>query len=322
MDLAKLPSLPLRIGISSCLLGNEVRFDAGHKHSAYITQTLGRYFEFVPYCPEVAIGLGIPRPPLRLVNVDGAVRVRGVRDPAQDVTDALAEYGRTIAGGLGDVSGYLFKKGSPSCGMERVKVYHAESGHPVDSASGIYARAIMQALPELPVEEEGRLMDARLRENFVERVFIYHRWHCYSARGMIPAALVDFHTRHKFSVMAHDEPAYRELGRLVAGAGKRDIDTVAGEYIRLLMRALRNIATPKQHTNVLMHIMGFFKEHLDRDDKAELLDLLDAYRLEQVPLIVPMTLIQHHLRRHPNDYLGAQYYINPHPRELMLRNRI
>jgi uncharacterized protein YbgA (DUF1722 family) len=165
-------------------------------------------------------------------------------------------------------------------------------------------------------------MDARLRENFVERVFIYHRWHCYGARGMTPAALVDFHTRHKFSVLAHDEPAYRELGRLVADAGKRDIDAVAGEYIRLLMRALRNIATPKQHANVLMHITGFFKEDLERDDKTELLDIIDAYRREQVPLIVPMTLIQHHLRCHPNDYISAQYYINPHPRELMLRNRI
>ncbi|MGB5305626.1 MAG: DUF523 and DUF1722 domain-containing protein [Gammaproteobacteria bacterium] len=322
MDFTALPSLPLRIGISSCLLGNQVRFDSGHKHSAYITQTLGEYFEFVPFCPEVAIGLGIPRPPVRLVNADGSIRVRGVRDPAQDVTDALAEYGRTVAPALGDVSGYLFKKGSPSCGMERVKVYDAETGHPVGSASGLYAHTIMQALPELPVEEEGRLMDARLRENFVERVFIYHRWHCYCAHGMTAAALVDFHTRHKFSLLAHDEPAYRELGRLVAGAGKRDIDTVAGEYIRLLMRALRKIATPKQHTNVLMHIMGFFKDHLDGDDKAELLDLIEAYRREQVPLIVPMTLIQHHLRCHPDDYLAAQYYINPHPRELMLRNRI
>lgn len=322
MESQQLPPLPLRIGISSCLLGKQVRYDAGHKHSAYITQTLGEYFEFVPFCPEVAIGLGIPRPPIRLVSVDGAIRVRGVDDPERDVTEALIENGEAVAGQLGNVSGYLFKKGSPSCGMERVKVYHAHSGHPVESSAGMYAATLMRRLPELPVEEEGRLMDPRLRENFIERVFVYHRWHRYCARGMTPAALVDFHTRHKFSVLAHDEPAYRELGRLVADAGGGDIAELAAEYVRVLMRALAKIATPKQHANVLMHIMGFFKEDIDSDDKAELLDLIDAYRQEQVPLIVPMTLIHHHLRRHPNDYISAQYYINPHPRELMLRNRI
>jgi uncharacterized protein YbgA (DUF1722 family)/uncharacterized protein YbbK (DUF523 family) len=322
MESDALASLPLRIGISSCLLGNQVRFDAGHKHSAYITQTLGEYFEFIPFCPEVAIGLGIPRPPIRLVSVDGSVRVRGVKNPEQDVTDALIENAEAVARQLRAVSGYLFKKGSPSCGMERVKVYHAQSGHPLESSAGMFAATLMRALPELPVEEEGRLMDPRLRENFVERVFIYHRWHCYCASGMTPAALVEFHTRHKFSVLAHDEPAYRELGRLVADAGKRDISEVAGDYIRVLMRALAKIATAKQHANVLMHIMGFFKADIDSNDKAELLDLIDAYRQEQVPLIVPMTLIHHHLRCHPNDYISAQYYINPHPRELMLRNRI
>ncbi len=322
MDSATHRPLPLKIAVSSCLLGNPVRYDAGHKHSAYLTQTLGEYFEFIPFCPEVAIGLGIPRPPIRLVNIDGSIRVRGVKDTEQDVTDALIAYGEGVARQLRHVSGYLFKKGSPSCGMERVKVYDAQSGHPVDSSAGMFAATIMRTLPELPVEEEGRLMDSRLRENFIERVFIYHRWHCYCASGMTPAALVDFHTRHKFSVLAHDEAAYRELGRLVAAAGKRDIGAVAGEYIRLLMAALAKIATPKQHANVLMHIMGFFKTELDSDDKAELLDLVDAYRRQQVPLIVPITLIHHHLRCHPNDYISSQYYIAPHPRELMLRNRI
>jgi len=321
MESAALSPPPLRIAISSCLLGNQVRYDAGHKHNAYITQTLGEYFEFVPFCPEVAIGLGIPRPPIRLVSIDGSIRVRGVNNPQQDVTGALIENAEAVARQLRNVSGYLFKTGSPSCGMERVKVYHAQSGHPLGSSSGMFAATIMRALPELPVEEEGRLMDPRLRENFIERVFIYHRWHGYLAGGMTPAALVDFHTRHKFSVLAHDEPSYRELGRLVAGAGEREIGEAAGEYIRVLMRALAKIATAKQHANVLMHIMGFFKADIDSDDKAELLDLIDAYRREQVPLIVPMTLIHHHLRVHPNDYLSSQTYINPHPGELMLRNR-
>jgi len=321
MESAALSPPPLRIAISSCLLGNQVRYDAGHKHNAYITQTLGEYFEFVPFCPEVAIGLGIPRPPIRLVSIDGSIRVRGVNNPQQDVTEALIENAEAVVHQLRNVSGYLFKTGSPSCGMERVKVYHAQSGHPLESSPGMFAATIMRALPELPVEEEGRLMDPRLRENFIERVFIYHRWHCCCANGMTPAALVDFHTRHKFSVLAHDEPSYRELGRLVGGAGERETGEVAAEYIRVLMRALAKIATAKQHANVLMHIMGFFKADIDSDDKAELLDLIDAYRQEQVPLQVPMTLIRHHLRVHPNDYLSGQYYINPHPRELMLRNR-
>ncbi len=317
-----LSSLPLRIAVSSCLLGNQVRYDAGHKHSAYLTQTLGDYFSFIPFCPEVAIGLGIPRPPIRLVDVDGLIRVRGVSDPQQDVTDALVEYAESVVPQLRQVSGYVFKKGSPSCGMERVKVYDIRSGQPMRSGAGLFAGTLMQALPELPVEEEGRLMDPRLRENFIERVFVYHRWHCYCANGITPGTLVDFHTRHKFSVLAHDEVAYRQLGRLVAGAGDRDIDELAAEYIRVLMRALARLATAKQHANVLMHIMGFIKADIDRGDKAELLDLIEAYRQEQVPLIVPITLIQHHLRRHPNDYIGSQYYLNPHPRELMLRNRI
>ena len=317
-----LPSLPLRIGISSCLLGNQVRFDAGHKHSAYITQTLGEYFEFIPFCPEVAIGLGIPRPPIRLVSVDGSIRVRGVDNPERDVTDALIANAEAVASQLLNVSGYLFKKGSPSCGMERVKVYPAQSGHPLENSPGVFAASIMRALPELPVEEEGRLMDPRLRDNFIERVFIYHRWLCCCASGLTPAALVDFHTRHKFSVLAHDEPAYRELGRLVADAGRRDISEAAAEYIRALMRALAKPATAKQHANVLMHIMGFFKADIDSDDKAELLELIDAYRQQQVPLIVPMTLIHRQLRCHPNDYISAQCYINPHPSELMLRSRI
>lgn len=322
MESDALASLPLRIGISSCLLGNQVRFDAGHKHSAYITQTLGEYFEFVPFCPEVAIGLGIPRPPIRLVSVDGSMRVRAVNNPEQDVTEALIENAGAVVRQLHDVSAYLFKKGSPSCGMEGVKVHHAQSGHPLESSAGLFAATIMRALPELPVEEEGRLMDPRLRENFIERVFIYHRWLCYCASGMTPAALVAFHTRHKFSVLAHDESAYRELGRLLAGAGKRELGEVAAEYIRVLMRALARIATAKQHANVLMNIMGFFQAEIDSNDKAELLDLIDAYRQQQVPLLVPMTLIHHQLRCHPNDYVSAQYYVNPHPRELMLRHRI
>ena len=180
----------------------------------------------------------------------------------------------------------------------------------------------MRERPELPVEEEGRLMDAVLRENFVERVFVYHRWQSLCRGRPGAGELVDFHTRHKFIVLAHDEPAYRELGRLVAEAGNGEVGAIMQRYIRLLMRALKKTATPKQHANVLMHILGFFKRELATADKAELLDLIDAYRRNQVPLIVPITLIKHHLRHYPDDYVSQQYYLNPHPRELMLRNHI
>lgn len=312
---------PVRIAVSSCLLGNEVRYDGGHKHNRYVTDTLGQYFSFVSFCPEVAIGLGTPRSPIQLVQVDGAVRVRGVRDPEKDVTDDLIAYGKTVSGMLGEVSGYIFKSRSPSCGMERVKIY-GPSGHSADSGPGMFAKTMMERLPELPVEEEGRLMDPRLRENFIERVFVYHRWQQYCQAGLSPSSLVDFHTRHKFLIQVHDEPGFRELGRLVGTAGSAGLDAVAYAYVTRLMQTLKKIATPGMHANVLMHIMGFLKGSLGAGDKAELLELIDAHRRERVPLIVPLTLLKHFLRLYPNDYICQQFYLNPHPAELMLRNHI
>ncbi|MEJ2344457.1 MAG: DUF523 and DUF1722 domain-containing protein [Gammaproteobacteria bacterium] len=311
-----------RVGVSSCLLGQQVRYDGGHKHNGYVTQTLGRYFELVPFCPEMAIGLGVPRPPIRLVAGPGdAVRALRVDDPAFEVTGPLAEYARRVADDNPDLSGYILKKGSPSCGMERVKVY-TEAGMPARGGVGIYAQTLMAALPLLPVEEEGRLMDPVLRENFVERVFVYQRWQRLVAGGLTSARLVDFHTEHKFSILAHDEPGYREMGRLVAQAGQGDLDALAQRYVRLLMGALRQRATRKRHANVLMHIMGYLKPHLDGADKEELLALIDRYRLGQVPLIVPITLLRHFLRRFPDPYISRQHYLQPHPAELMLRNSL
>lgn len=309
----------IRIGVSSCLLGQEVRYDGGHKHSGYITQTLARHFEFVPFCPEVAIGLGIPRPPIRLVQTPSGVRARGVDQPDRDVTDALVAYGGHVAAEIGGFSGYLFKKGSPSCGMERVKIY-TEQGMPATTGAGLYANAIMTAYPLLPVEEEGRLMDPVLRENFIERVFVHHRWQVLQASGLTAQKLVDFHTEHKFSVLAHHEETYRAMGRLVAEAGRRDLDELAAEYFHALMTALKHRATRRRHTNVLMHVMGYLKKHLDSGDKAELLELIERYRNGLVPLIVPITLLKHHLRRFPDPYINRQVYLNPHPDELMLRN--
>ena len=313
-----------KLGISSCLLGSEVRYDGGHKHNAYVTKTLGQHFDFVPFCPEQGIGLPTPRQPIRLVAEPGQSLVRAVevRDAAVEYSEKLDGYAKKVAAKIGDFCGYIVKKDSPSCGMERVKVYEKENAPAVKRGIGIFTARLMQERPELPVEEEGRLMDPRLRENFVTRVFTMHRWQQMHADGLTAQDLVEFHTRHKFLLQVHHESTYRELGRLIADIGNQDLETYAAEYLQLLMRGLKHLADPGKHANVLMHIMGFVKEKLNADEKAELLDLIEAHRLEMVPVIVPITLLNHFLRRFPNDYIARQYYLAPHPRELMLRNSI
>ena len=231
------PHHAIRVGISSCLMGAEVRFDGGHKRDTYINTTLSRYFEFVPVCPEVAIGLATPREPIRLVQIDHEVRVRGVRTPELDVTQPLREYAREMATHLGDIHGYIFKRGSPSCGMERVKIY-AERGMPTKRGTGAYAEVFMAQRPLLPCEEEGRLGDPVLRENFIVRVFVYYRWRRLVASGLTPGGLVAFHTQHKFLLLAHSQRAYRRMGRLVASAGTMAMAELADRYVVELMATL------------------------------------------------------------------------------------
>lgn len=304
------------VGVSSCLLGQHVRYDGGHKYDAYINRRLADFFEFKPFCPEVAIGLGTPRPPIRLVKIADGVRVRGVQDPAQDVTRQLADYGRQIADRQDELCGYLFKSRSPSCGMERVKTWH-ETGMPGRSDGiGAYAQAIMHTRPNLPVEEEGRLNDPDLRDNFIERVFTYYRWQQLKQHGLDPARLVDFHSRQKLSVMAHNQAAYRRLGQLVANAGRRGFDQRIRQYEGELMTAMRRLASRKSHSNALQHLQGYFSRKLSAGDRAELSGLIEDYRNGLVHLSVPLTLIRHHLRHHPNDWALQQTYLEPYPREL------
>jgi len=311
----------IRLGVSSCLLGQEVRYDGGHKRNAYVLNNLSRYFEFVPYCPEVAIGMGVPRPPIRLVRANDGIHAVGIDDSSMDKTDALRDYGFEVAGQLQNIAGYILKKDSPSCGMERVRVFD-KNNVPAKTGIGIYAATLMECHPNLPFEEEGRLMDPVLRENFIERVFVYYRWQQMLAEGLSPSALVEFHAAHKFNILAHDDQAYRYLGRLVADAGKEHLHSLGSSYVDILMQALKKPATRKRHTNVLMHVMGYLKDYIDSDDKQELLEVLEKYRLGQVPLIVPITLLKHHLRKHPQPYIDQQYYMNPYPEELMLRNSL
>lgn len=313
---------PIRIGISACLLGAEVRYDGGHKRDQFLSETFGRFVEWVPVCPEVEAGFGTPREPMRLVRVKREVRLLTVKTE-RDVTEQLDAYSTRRVSELAseDLSGYVLKKDSPSCGLERVKVYDAHSVA-ARSGQGRFASALVERFPDLPVEEEGRLSDPHLRENFVERVFAYWRLRGLFAGRWTVAALIRFHTAHKLTLMAHAPEAYRELGRLVArarGLPRRDLER---RYSSAFMGALAVLATRRRHANALQHMAGYFKQALDRDSKAELLAAIDDYRRELVPLIVPMTLIRHHVRAQHISYLAGQVYLEPHPKELMLRNHV
>jgi uncharacterized protein YbgA (DUF1722 family)/uncharacterized protein YbbK (DUF523 family) len=306
------------VGISSCLLGEPVRFDGNHKRNSYICDVLGQWFEWVPQCPETAIGLGVPREPIHLRRIDERIRIVGVRTPELDVTDALAEHAGRFAETHAELDGYILKKDSPSCGLERVRVYDADGVNATRGGVGGFAAELRRRFPQLPMEEEGRLGDPRLRENFVQRVFVHHRWRRLLREGLAPGALVDFHAAHKLLLMAHDPGAYRRLGRMVARAGASE--TSVDEYFPALMNALSTPATCGRHANVLQHIAGYFREVLDAADRAELAELIEAYRIGLVPLVVPITLLNHHLRRHPQPYVQRQVYLDPYPPELKLRN--
>lgn len=305
------------VGISSCLLGEEVRYNGGHKRSRYVQDVLGRYFDYVPLCPEVAIGLGVPRPPIRLVGGSGdRPRAVHVDDPENDVTERLDDYGREQGRALdGQISGYILKAKSPSCGMERVKVYDRK-GMPSGNGRGIFADALMREQSLLPVEEEGRLNDPAIRDNFIERVWVYDRWRRLVNDGLTPAALVNFHTQHKFLILAHDQAAYRSLGPIVAEAGKGDIEERARKYVTRLMAALRKHASRRDHSNVLNHMAGYFKKQLDARDREELAETIESFRRGDIPLLVPLTLLRHHLRRNPEAYIAGQHYLDPFPRQL------
>ena len=312
----------IKIGISSCLLGQEVRFDGGHKRDQFLTTILGPQVEFVPVCPEVEMGLGTPRETLRLVRAETRLRMVTTRSGI-DHTDGMQAWaaGRLDELASADLCGYVLKKDSPSCGMERVKTYGGAGGA-VRDGRGIYATALMERYPLLPVEEEGRLSDARLRENFIERVFAYRRVKNLFSGRWTSGTLVNFHTAHKMSLLAHSTPRYNELGQLVARAGSLSRGELRTEYERVFMDTLKILATRQRHTNVLHHMAGHLKKVVDAPSRAELAACIDEYRNGLVPLIVPITLIRHYVRVHSIAYLAGQVYLEPHPRELMLRNHV
>jgi uncharacterized protein YbgA (DUF1722 family)/uncharacterized protein YbbK (DUF523 family) len=312
----------IRLGISTCLLGEHVRFDGGHKLDHFLTDTLGQYVEYVPVCPEVECGFGVPRESFRLVGDPENPRLVTTRTQV-DQTERMLQWARKRVQELEkeDLCGYIFKSGSPSSGMERVKVYD-RNGVPGKVGVGIFARIFMESFPLLPAEEEGRLHDPKLRENFIERIFALKRWRETLSLKRSLGVLVEFHTRHKLLILSHSPEIYRAMGKLVAEGKNFPLQTLYEKYEGLLMPALQLRTTAKKNANVLQHMLGYFKEQLSPAEKREMLEIINQYRQELFPLIVPLTLMNHYVRKYNQPYLKEQIYLNPHPLELQLRNHV
>lgn len=312
-----------KVGISRCLLGENVRYDGGHKLDRFLRDELGRHVDFVPVCPEVECGMPVPREAMRLVGDPESPRLVTIKT-GLDMTPRMEAWGQARVERLkGEaLCGFVFKFGSPSSGMSRVKVYPEGGGSPVLKGRGLFAARLMDEMPLLPVEDEGRLNDPALRENFIERLFVMHRWQEMMAKGFSLGRLVEFHTRHKLLVMAHSVVHYRSLGKLVAEGARLPLAELSGRYLAGLMEALRLAATVKKNVNVLAHVMGYFKRNLSADEKLELLEVIDAYARELTPLVVPVTLLNHYVRKFGEAYLAGQWYLRPHPAELKLRNHV
>jgi len=310
----------IRLGISTCLLGESVRYDGQHKLDRFLADTLGQYVDYVPVCPEYECGLGVPREAMRLVGDPAAPRLMTQRT-GKDLTDRMLAWTRRRIAELEkeELCGYIFKSKSPSSGMERVKVYNGRGGLS-GRGSGLFARAFMDHFPLLPVEDEGRLHDPGLRENFIERIFTLKRYRDATAGARTLGPLMKFHETHKLLIMAHSQTRMRELGRMLAQAGKGGLAQVRAQYEESLLQTLKLMATPKKHANVLEHMLGHLKHALAHDEKQEMLQLVAAFRKEEIPLIVPVTLLAHHVRKHKIAYLQNQVYLAPHPLELKLRN--
>jgi len=312
----------IKLGISACLLGESVRYDGGHQLDRFLTDTLGQYVEYVPVCPEVECGLPVPREAMHLEGHSDSPRLITTHSK-QDVTDRMIQWAlkRVVELEKEDLCGFIFKSDSPSSGMERVMVYN-EKGMPVKKGIGVFARIFMEHFPLLPVEDEGRLHDPRLRENFIERIFTLKRWREVATKKKSRGKVVDFHTKHKLLILSHSLKHYQQMGRLVAQAKDLPLKEFYLQYQTLLMESLQLRATPEKNANVLQHMMGYFKKQLSADEKKELLEVIESYRKSYTPLIVPITLIQHYVRKYDQPYLKEQIYLNPHPLDLQLRNHV
>jgi len=312
----------IRLGVSACLLGQNVRYNGGHTHDPYITKTLGQFVEYLPVCPEVECGMPVPREAMRLVGDIDNPSLMTIKTKV-DMTGQMKAWAKKRLDEIEKeaLCGFIFKSKSPSSGLFRVRVYN-EKGMPAQNGTGIWAGMFRERFPLLPLEEEGRLHDPGLRENFIERIFVFKRWLDLLAAGETPGHLVDFHTRHKLLLMAHSPEYYREMGKLVADVKKQTIEEYFVRYGELLAQAMALKSTVAKNINVLQHIMGYFRENISSDEKRELLSVFDRYKNRQTPLIVPITLLNHYVRKYKQPYLTSQVYLRPHPSEMGLRNYV
>lgn len=315
-------SKKIQLGISACVLGQKVRFDGGHKRSSFALRDLGPYVSYQAICPEMAIGMETPRPAIRQVIKDEQIQVQGSANAQINVTQELQQFSQQQASQLKALSGYIVCAKSPSCGMERVKQYDEQGKSLNSNGVGVFTRALMEANPLLPVEENGRLSDPVLRENFINRVFAYHHWQCLAEQGLTRKVLIEFHSQYKLLVMASSPQAYRELGKLLGDMAQHPLESVAAEYVASFMQALKCKANRKRHTNVLQHLQGYFKRSLPSSERQALSETIHQYRQGLLPLMAPMTLIRHLLVKFPNSYLSQQKYLNPHPERLALRSAL
>jgi uncharacterized protein YbgA (DUF1722 family)/uncharacterized protein YbbK (DUF523 family) len=316
-------SIPVRIGVSACLLGGEVRFDGGHKHDRYLTDVLDQNVEWLPICPEIEVGMGVPRPVLQLRG--GEIGERLVeRESGLDWTGRMRSYAEARVRELEStgLDGFIVKKDSPSCGMSRVRVYKELGAMPTREGVGHFAQALTRSLPELPLEEEGRLRDAVLRERFIEQIFSHNRWRVLVSRGLTRRSLIAFHEAHKMLILAHDQKIYREMGRIVASFGDVPDEDVYSAYRSRFVAAFRRPTTIARHVNVLEHLFGHVKDKISRAEKREITSCIDAYRNEEIPLVVVVSLLKFLIAAHGVKYVRGQLYLEPHPRELKLRNHV
>ena len=314
--------LPVRIGISSCLLGERVRYDGGHKRDDYLVDVVGRYVEWIPVCPEVEAGMGTPRETVQLTRVDGDVRM--LTKAGADHTDVMDWFARQRVQSLEQarLSGYILKSRSPSCGMERVPVVQPE-GAALRNGHGVFARRLMEALPHLPVEEEQRLQNPRVRENFISRVFACYRWLQLAATGLTRHSLMGYHRAYKYLLMAHSQEGTRRLGRLLAKPERYATTAeLADAYLDEFNRVMKRTPSRRNHTNVLQHMAGYVSDRLDSRTRRELTRMIQKYREELLPLIVPVVMLRHYVREFDITYLKDQTYLHPFPGELMLLNQL
>jgi len=309
-----------RCGVSACLLGKEVRFDGGHKKNNFILTSLSEHMDFQSLCPELEAGFGLPRPAMQLRKRDNEIRLVFSKDPKNDVTEKMRDFSQSKVKELDGLDGFIFKRDSPSCGVFRVSVVIHEDGFRDKSGMGLFAEALTNRYPLMPVEEEGRLNDAGLCENFFERVYAYKRWKENDNSSV--RDFIEFHSTHKFMLMARGSEYYQELGRMVAGTTKKDLAQRKERYISRFMEVMKIVSIPGRQVNVLQHIMGYLKEYISADDKQELLATFEAYRNNQVPLITPITLLKHHLRVNPQKFIAKQHYLSPYPEQLALRSSL